>query len=138
MAQISNVSKLSRLKNGVYENYAENLAISTTGVFVNQLDVDCRASKIIDIIIHNDGAGDLDYRILANIKQIGDITPPVVSDTINRSNGWIMLSTDSIATTTVPKEYKIADNIYSKVIVQVKHTTTPTPTNIYFRGTRGQ
>ena len=136
MAQISNTNKLSRLKNGVYENYAENLAVSTTAVFVNQLDVDCRASKITDVIIHNDGAGDLDYRVLANIRQIGDIEPPVVSDTINRSNGWIILSTDSIATTTVPKEYKITDNVYTKIIVQVKHTTTATPANIYFRGTR--
>ena len=136
MAQTSITSRFGKLKNGVYESYNENLAVSTTAVFVNQLDVDCRASKIIDIIVHNDGSGDLDYRVLANIKQIDSIVAPVSSDTTNRSNGWIILSADSIATTTVPKEYKITDNIYTKVMVQVKHTTLTTPVNIYERGTR--
>lgn len=137
MAQTNQSGKLGRLKNGVYENYAENLAVATTGAFVNQLDVDCRAVSKANIVIHNDASGDLDFRILANIKPIASIVAPIATDSTNRGNGWIILSAGSVASSAVPTQYKV-DETYTKVIVQVKHTTATTNTDIYYRGTRSQ
>jgi len=135
MAQTNQSGKLGRLKNGVYENYAENLAVVTTGTFENALDVDCRAVFKANIVIHNDAGGDLDFRILANIRPIADIVAPVAVDSTNRGNGWIVLSTGSIATSAAPTQYKVEES-YTKVIVQIKHTTSTTNTDIYYRGTR--
>ena len=137
MAQTNQSGKLGRLKNGVYENYAENLAVATTGAFVNQLDVDCRAVSKANIVIHNDASGDLDFRILANIKPIASIVAPIATDSKNRGNGWIILSTGSVASSAVPTQYKV-DETYTKIIVQVKHTTATTNTDIYYRGNRSQ
>jgi hypothetical protein len=46
------------------------------------------------------------------------------------------LVTGSIATATVPKEYDIANNFYTKIVVQVKFSNATTITRTWYRGTK--
>jgi len=139
MAQVSrNGGSATKPKISITENYAKNLSTTITNAYVNELDVDSRGDTTSNIIIHNGGVGDLDYRVLGTCEHIDSIVAPVVSDGINRDNGWIVLVTGSIATTTVPKEYDIANNFYTKIVVQVKFTTATTVTRTWYRGTRVQ
>ena len=137
MAQISrNGGSATKPKISITENYAKNLSTTITNAYVNELDVDSRGDTTSNIIIHNGGVGDLDYRVLGTCEHIDDVIPPVVSDGINRDNGWVVLVTGSIATATVPKEYDIANNFYTKIVVQVKFSNATTITRTWYRGTR--
>ena len=137
MVQVTrNGGSATKPKISINENYAKNFSTSITNAYVNELDVDSRGDTTSNIIIHNGGVGDLDYRVLGTCEHIDDVIPPVVSDGINRDNGWVVLVTGSIGTATVPKEYDIADNFYTKIFVQVKFTTATTITRTWYRGTR--
>ena len=139
MVQVNrNGGSATKPKISINENYAKNFSASITNAYVNELDVDSRGDVTGNVIIHNGGVGDLDYRVLGTCEHIDDVIPPVVSDGINRDNGWIVLVTGSIATATVPKEYDIADNFYTKIFVQVKFTTATTITRTWYRGTRSE
>ena len=137
MVQVTrNGGSATKPKISINENYAKNFSTSITNAYVNELDIDSRGDVTGNVIIHNGGVGDLDYRVLGTCEHIDEVVPPVVSDGINRDNGWIVLVTGSIATATVPKEYDIADNFYTKIFVQVKFTTATTITRTWYRGTR--
>ena len=137
MVQVNrNGGSATNPKVSITENYAKNFSTNITNAYVNELDVDSRGDVTGNVIIHNGGVGDLDYRVLGTCEHIDEVVPPVVSDGINRDNGWIVLVTGSIATATVPKEYDIANNFYTKIVVQVKFTTATTITRTWYRGTK--
>ena len=137
MVQVNrNGGSATKPKVSITENYAKNFSANTTNAYVNELDVDSRGDVTGNVIIHNGGIGDLDYRVLGTCEHIDDVIPPVPTDGINRDNGWIVLVTGSIATATVPKEYDIANNFYTKIVVQVKFTTATTITRTWYRGTK--
>ena len=89
-------------------------------------------------LIKNDAGGDLDYRVLVNCQHIDDITTPTATDATNRDNGWRVLTTGQIATTEEPEEYNFANNYYTKIFVQVKHTSGTTVVSCWYRGTKSQ
>jgi len=137
MVQVTrNGGSATKPKISINENYAKNFSASITNAYVNELDIDSRGDVTCKVIIHNGGVGDLDYRVLGTCEHIDDIIPPVVLGGINRDNGWVVLASGSIATTTGAKEYDIADNFYTKIFVQVKFTTATTITRTWYRGTR--
>tara|TARA_B110000263_G_C15113558_1_gene420985 strand:- start:70 stop:489 length:420 start_codon:yes stop_codon:yes gene_type:complete len=139
MVQVNrNGGSATKPKVSITENYAKNFSASITNAYVNELDIDSRGDVTGNVIIHNGGVGDLDYRVLGTCEHIDDVIPPVVSDGINRDNGWVVLVTGSIATATVPKEYDIANNFYTKIVVQVKFTNATTITRTWYRGTRSE
>ena len=139
MAQVNrNGGSATKPKISMIENYAKNLSINTTANFVNLLDIDSRGDSTGNIIIHNDAGGDLDYRVLVNCQHIDDITTPTATDATNRDNGWRVLTTGQIATTEEPEEYNFANNYYTKIFVQVKHTSGTTVVSCWYRGTKSQ
>ena len=139
MVQVTrNGGSATNPKVSMNENYAKNFSTTITDAYVNELDIDSRGDVTSDIIVHNGGVGDLDYRILGCCEHIDSVVAPVVTVGINRDNGWVELATGSIATTAVPFEYKIADNHYTKIVVQVKFTTASTVTRTWYRGTRSE
>ena len=125
-------------KVSINENYAKNFSTTITDAYVNELDIDSRGDVTGNVIIHNGGVGDLDYRVLGTCEHIDSIVAPVVTVGTNRDNGWVELATGSIATTALPKEYDIEENFYTKIVVQVKFTTASTVTRTWYRGTRVQ
>ena len=139
MAQVTrNGGSATKPKISITENYAKNFSTTITDAYVNELDIDSRGDVIGNIIIHNGGVGDLDYRILGTCEHIDSVVAPVVTVGTNRDNGWVELAAGSIATTAVPKEYDIEENFYTKIVVQVKFTTASTVTRTWYRGTRSE
>jgi hypothetical protein len=124
---------VSANKNGTAKkhiNYKHDEAIATTASFVNVIDeTDYEDIESSTIIIHNQAAGDLDYEILAAIKNGAD-TPDGTNDD---DKGYIVLTSGSIATTVAPVKLNISD-VYSRVVVRVKHTTTTTTARVWFKG----
>jgi len=111
--------------------YNENEGVATTASFVTVLDVDSRTVRESVFIIHNNAAGDLDYQILANARPLESIVDP--SGTNDDDKGWVVLSSSSIATTAAPS-IETLSNPYTRVIVQIKHTTLTTDVDIWHRG----
>jgi len=111
--------------------YNENEEVATTAAFVTALDVDSRSIRESVFIIHNNAGGDLDYQILANARPLADIVAP--AGTNDDDKGWVVLSTGSIATTVAPT-IETLSNPYTKVIVQIKHTSLTTNVDIWHRG----
>lgn len=131
MVQATRSEILSRKLGKIYEQYDENESIATTSSFVTLLDIDARAVKESVIVIHNEAGGDLDYQILGNAKDIRSVVAP--TGTNDDDKGWVVLATGAIATTEVP-EIQTFSNPYSKVILQVKHTTATTDVSAWHRG----
>ena len=132
MAQVNrNGGSATKPKISMIENYAKNLSVNTTANFVNLLDIDSRGDSTGNIIIHNDAGGDLDYQILANAKPLSSIVDPAGSN--DDDKGWVTLATGSVATTAAPSIQTLS-NPYTRVIVQIKHTSSTTNVDIWHRG----
>lgn len=135
MVQSTREERLTSPKGEIYNKYDENLGVSTTSSFVNQLIIDSTPLRDSVIIIHNNGAGDTDFQIMGNARHPDDIVNPTGTTATDRTNGWVILlnGTGSIASGAVPLKQSFT-NPWSRVVVQVKHTTTTTSVNIHSRG----
>lgn len=133
MPQVDREEILSRKQGGLYEQVNNNKSVATTGTYADALDVDCRGVGESVFVIHNEGAGDLDYQILANAEDIRTIADPTGID--DDDDGWVVLGSGSVATATAPA-IETLGNPYSRIIVQIKHTTLTTNASIWHRGER--
>ena len=105
--------------------------VATTAAFVTALDIDSRTIRSSVFVIHNNAGGDLDYQILANAKPLSSIINPAGSN--DDDKGWVTLATGSVATTAAPSIQTLS-NPYTRVIVQIKHTSSTTNVDIWHRG----
>ena len=125
MAQVD-----SEEKNAIKSNqYSKNEAVATTGSLVNVLTVDMRALTQGNFVIHNQAAGDLDYVVLATMRDFATIVAPTGTD--DDDDGWVTINSASIATTVAPDEINITLP-YTQLVVQIKHTTLTTDVDILF------
>ncbi len=74
---------------------------------------------------------DLDYKILGNLRPLASIV--TASGTNDDDKGWVTLVSGSIATTGAPDVHTLS-NPYTRVIVQIKHTSSTTNCDIWHRG----
>jgi len=130
MAQVDNNTGTT---DQIVEILAENEEVATTASFVTCLDVDARRVRDGELIIHNNAGGDLDYQVLATVKDFDTVSDPTGTD--DDDKGWIVHTSASQATTAAPDEITIAKT-YSRLIVQIKHTTLTTNVDVWFRGVR--
>ena len=114
-----------------YAHYDKQIDQATTSSFVTALDIDSRPIRESVIVIHNVTAGDLDYQILANAEAFDDIVDPTGTD--DDDKGWVVLKSASIATGIAPA-IETFSNPYTRVVVQIKHTTLTTNTRLWHRG----
>lgn len=132
MAQVDTPrEKVSNDGGSLVGQYNENEEVATTGTFATALDIDSRSIRESVFIIHNNAGGDLDYQILANAKPLSSIVDP--TGTNDDDKGWVTLATASVATTADPSIQTLS-NPYTRVIVQIKHTTSTTNVDIWHRG----
>jgi hypothetical protein len=124
---------VSANKNGTgrrHIDYKHDEAITTTASFVNVIDItDYENIDKSSIVIHNQAAGDLDYEILAAVKN-GAIAPTGTNDD---DKSYTTLASGSIATTGAAVRTNITD-AYSRVVVRVKHTTLSTTAYVWYKG----
>lgn len=116
---------------GVVALLSKNLTVATTASFATALTVDSKPIKDSTIIIHNQGAGDLNYQIIATAVDIESIVAP--TGTNDDDKGWVTLASGSIATTIAPDVHTLSDS-YTQVLVQIKHTTLTTNVHLWYRG----
>lgn len=116
---------------GLSEYYNKNLNKATTASFVTQLQVNVRGLRQSVFVIHNNGAGDLDYEILATIEESGSIVDPTGTNDDNK--GWLSLKSGSIATGIKPVKHALKDS-WTRVLVRIKHTTATTNVDLRHRG----
>jgi hypothetical protein len=116
------------------EVQAENLGTATTAAFVSLLDIDCR--NVIDglVVIHNKTGGDLDYKILATIRDYDTVSLPTGTD--DDDKGWVEQTAETVIATTAAPDQIVISNTWSRIVVQAKHTTLTTDVDVYFRGTQ--
>ena len=127
MAQVN-----SEERNAVkYNKYAKNEAVATTASLVNILTVDMRALTQGNLVIHNRAAGDVDYVVLATMRDFATIVAPTGTD--DDDEGWVVIDSASIATTVAPDEINITLP-YTQIVVQIKHTSLTTDVDIWFKG----
>lgn len=120
------------LGNGVTIQHDQILDKATTSSFVTALDVSTSSIRDSTFIIHNKTGGDLDYQILGNLGVYANIVDP--TGTNDDDKGWVVLkSSTSVATGTAPAVETLS-NPYSRVIVQIKHTSLTTNVNIWHKG----
>lgn len=120
------------LGNGVTLQHDQILDKATTASFVTALDISTSSIRDSTFIIHNKTGGDLDYQILGNLGVYGDIVDP--TGTNDDDKGWVVLkASTSIATGTAPAVETLS-NPYSRVIIQIKHTTLTTNSCIWHKG----
>lgn len=133
MVQSTRNAPLDKRVRGIYTQYDKNLNVSTTASFVNQLVIDATPLRESVIIIHNNGAGDVDYEIVGTAEHPDDIVLP--TGTNDDDKGWVVLlnGTGSIATGVVPLKQSFT-NPWTQVVVKIKHTTTTTTVDIWSRG----
>lgn len=132
MAQVDTPrEKIANDGGSLVGQYNENEEVATTGTFATALDIDSRAIRSSVFVIHNNAGGDLDYQILANAKPLSSIVDPAGSN--DDDKGWVTLATGSVATTAAPSIQTLS-NPYTRVIVQIKHTTSTTNVDIWHRG----
>ena len=129
MATRSEVLKSSQ--GGIYNQYDKDLNRTTTSSFVTALTVNCKPIRDSVIVIHNNGAGDLDWQILANANRLSEIIAPTGTD--DDDDGWIVTDTGSIAGDASP-DVIIFSNPWTQIVFQVKHTTITTEVDIWHRG----
>ncbi|HEC66170.1 MAG TPA: hypothetical protein ENI23_12840 [bacterium] len=122
---------LSRPKGGLYNQFDEVEDVATTSAFVTALDIDLRAVRESVVIIHNVTAGDLDYQILANARDFSNIVAP--TGTNDDDKGWVSLQSASIASGAIPA-IETLSNPYTRMVIQIKHTTATTDVSIWHRG----
>jgi hypothetical protein len=120
-------------KNGTAKkhiDYKHDEAYATTASFVNVIDVtNYENVENSSIVIHNQAAGDLDYEILAAVKN-GAAAPTGTNDD---DKSYTTLASGSIATTAAPVRTNITD-AYSRVVVRLKHTTLTTTAYVWYKG----
>ncbi len=133
MVQVDRTEILSRKEGGIYEQYNHNKNIATTATYATLLDIDCRAINESVFIIHNVTGGDLDYQILATAEDIRSVVDP--DGTNDDDKGWVNLKTNSIATGTAPV-IETLGNPYTRIVLQIKHTTLTTDVSAWHRGER--
>ena len=115
----------------VPDQYDEIEGEATTAGFVTALTVNSIGVRESVFVIHNEVAGDLDFQILANARAPSLIVAP--TGTNDDNEGWVVISTGSIATTVAPTIVTLS-NPYTQVIVQIKHSVATTDASIYHRG----
>ena len=127
-AQVNNTTTFGI---GISDYFSKNKGVDTTSSFVTILEVTVRGIRNGAFIIHNQGVGDLDFKILGTLEHPSDIVDP--TGTNDDDKGWIVLTTSSIATTIKPSIFSLSDS-YTKIIIQIKHTTATTKVDVYYRG----
>jgi len=129
---MAQASYSKRLGTGVTIYHDKNLNVSTTSSFVTALDIITSSLRESTFVIHNKGAGDLDYQILGNLDVNADITLP--TGTNDDDDGWIILkASTSIGTGTAPSVETLS-NPYTRILIQIKYTTGTTTANLWHRG----
>lgn len=123
---------LARPKGGLYNQYDEVIDQATTAAFVTAIDVDSRPVRESVIVIHNVTAGDLDYKILGNARDFDTIVDPDGSN--DDDKGWVEVVAETIITTGSAPDVVIVTNPYTRLIVQIKHTTATTNVSVWHRG----
>lgn len=113
------------------EEYDEKLAQATTTSFVIALDIDIRDIDECMFLIHNSAAGDLTYDILGTIKYPNTQVTPTGTDDDNK--GWKSLNSGTVASGGVPLVFALT-NPYSRIVILIKHVTTTTNVDVYYRG----
>lgn len=131
MAQADRDEVLSKKLGSLFEQVSNNKNVATTSSYVTLLDIDCRAVSESVFVIHNVTAGDLDYKIIANAEDIRSIVAPTGTD--DDDKGWVVLKIGSVASGAVPAVETLG-NPYSKIILQIKHTTATTNASAWHRG----
>lgn len=111
--------------------YNENEEVATTASFATVLDIDSRTIRESVFIIHNNAAGDLDWQILANAKPYSSMVDPTGSN--DDDKGWVTLGSGSVASGAAPTVQTLS-NPYTRLIVQIKHTSSTTNADIWHRG----
>jgi len=112
---------------------AKNINVATTAAFVTNLDVDARLIRDGELFIHNVTAGDLDYQVLVTTEDYDAVVLP--TGTNDDDKGWVVHSSASIASAAAIAEITFAKT-YTRIIVQIKHTTATTDVNVWFNGVR--
>ncbi len=132
MAQVDTQrEKISNDGGSLIGQYNETEEVATTAAYVSVLDIDVRTIRESAFIIHNNAGGDLDYKILGNLRPLASIV--TASGTNDDDKGWVTLVSGSIATTGAPDVHTLS-NPYTRVIVQIKHTSSTTNVDIWHRG----
>jgi hypothetical protein len=132
MAQVDTArEKISNDGGSLVGLYNENEEVATTSSYVTALDVDSRTIRESVFVIHNNAAGDLDWQILANPRPLGSIVDPTGTD--DDDKGWVTLGSGSVASGAAPSVQTLS-NPYTRIIVQIKHTTATTNADIWHRG----
>ena len=131
MVQVSRPERLESPQGAIFNQYDKNLGLSTTSSFVTVLTVESIPIRESVFIIHNKGAGDLDWQILGNAEDLIDIVAP--TGTNDDDKGWVVLKASSVASGAAPSVETLS-NPYTQVVVRLKHTTTTTDVDIWHRG----
>ena len=132
MAQVDTQrEKISNDGGSLIGQYNETEEVATTAAYVTVLDIDVRTIRESAFIVHNNAGGDLDYKILGNLRPLANIV--TASGTDDDDKGWVELVSGSIATTGAPDVHTLS-NPYTRVIVQIKHTSSTTNVDIWHRG----
>lgn len=130
MAESDEIQEKNAFVFGLHKN---NLAVSTTASLVNVLTVNLQAVKVgSQVLIHNQGAGDLDYVVLGTYANSALIVAP--TGTNDDDDGWVSIAAASIATAGAVADIAIS-KAFSQIVVRIKHTTLTTPVDVWFRGT---
>ena len=132
MVQENNQDPRDKRTGVQYAHYDKQIDQATTSSFVTALDIDSRPIRESVIVIHNVTAGDLDYQILANAEVFDDIIDPTGTD--DDDNGWIVLKASTSITSGAAPAIETFSNPYTRVVVQIKHTTATTDARIWHRG----
>lgn len=121
------VNKNGRASAVVPTRYISEEAYVTTASFVNVIDItDYENFDKCSIVIHNQAAGDLDYEILAAVKN-GAAAPTGTNDD---DESYTSLATGSIATGAALVRTNVTD-VYSRIVIRLKHTTLSTTARVW-------
>ena len=129
---MAQASYSKRLGTGVTIYHDKNLNVSTTATFTTALDIVTSSLRESTFVIHNKGSGDLDYQILGNLDVNSDITLPTGTD--DDDAGWIVLKASTTIGTGIAPAVETLSNPYTRILIQIKHTTLTTNVNLYHRG----
>lgn len=117
----------------VQDQYDEALDATTTSSYVNTLTINSIGVSNSTITIHNNGLGDLDYELLATVRNPTDIVAPTGTD--DDDEGWIELVAEVQLAADAEIDEIIVVNRYTQIVVRTKHTTLATEVDILHRGT---